>query len=57
MGAVFVDKLCTICTQNVLKTDCEFIILKELFVPVSGYLMRVFAYARYENENKTLRLL
>ena len=45
MGAVFVDKLCIICTQNVLKIDCEYIILNELFVPVSGYLMRVFAFA------------
>ena len=52
------DKLCTFCTQNVLKIDCEFIILKELFVPVSGYLMRVLLLLiQVQNENKTLRLL
>ena len=41
-----------------LKIDCEFIILKELFVPVSGYLMRVLLLLiQVQNENKTLRLL
>ena len=56
---VFVGKLCTFCTQNVLKIDCEYIILNELFVPVSGYLMRILLLLIQvqENENKTLRLL
>ena len=55
---VFVGELCTIYPQNVLKIDCEFIILKELFVPVSGYLMRILLLLiQVQNENKTLRLL